>query len=120
MESRVRITSAAHGDLRALLPRAESRAVVLRHLRKLESWESGAGLALDVEVAGVDSSEIKELCVADCFGFNHGIRVAFFEDVLSSPAGVIWIIGFRRDQEVLTDQKMRIYLARKSLIEAVV
>jgi hypothetical protein len=93
---------------------------MLRHLRKLESWRSGTALALDVEVAGLDDSEIKELCVADSFGFNHGIRVAFFEDVLFSPAGAIWIIGFRRDQEVLADQKMKIYLARKSLIEVVV
>ena len=120
MEGRIRITSAAQEDPRALLPRADSRAVMLRHLRKLESWRSGTALALDVDVAGFDRSEIKELCVADCFGFNHGIRVAFFEDVLFSATGAIWIVGFRREGDTLTEQKMRIYSARKTLIEAIV
>lgn len=115
VEDRVRITSAALADLNALLPRRDSRAVVLRHLRKLKLWKSGNTTVLDVEVTDFDDSEIKELCLTNSFGFYHGLRVAFFEDVLSSPAGVLWIVGFRRGDELLTAQKLRIYSARRSL-----
>ena len=120
MGDRIRITSAAQDDLRALLPRVESRAAVLRHMRKLEWWISGTALVLDIEIAGFDASDIKELCLTDCFGFDHGIRAAFFEDVRLSPTGPIWIIGFRRDDAVLTEPKIKVYRARKSLIEVVV
>jgi hypothetical protein len=113
----VQLCPAALRDLRMLLPRRDSRAVVVRHAMKLRSWRRGAICALDLDVAPIPQSEILELCVTDCFGFNCGLRLAFFEDILASPDGLVWIIGVRRFDEPLSEQMTETLSRRKRIIE---
>lgn len=100
-----------------LLPRRDSHEVVLRHAMKLRSWRRGGICALDLDVATIPQSEILELCVTDCFGFNCGLRLAFFEDILAPPDGQVWIIGIRRYDEPLSEQMTETLSRRKQIIE---
>ena len=116
-DRRVRVCPAALRDLQMLLPRRASRAIVLRHVRKLQRWTRCSDYALDLAVAEVPQSAIRELCVEDCFGFSTGIRLAFFEDALTEPNGQLWVIGSRRADELLSKQMMDTLNHRKEMIE---
>lgn len=100
-----------------LLPRRESRVVVLRHALKLQGWSRGGDHALDLEVSRIPGSVIRELLIEDCFGFRCGMRLAFFEDTLSEPNGWLWVIGSRRDDEPLTELMMEMLTHRMEIIE---
>lgn len=100
-----------------LLPRRESQAIVLRHVRKLKSWIRGSDSAMDLEVADIPGSVLHELCLADCFGFRCGLRLAFFDDALASPDGQLWWIGSRREDEPLSAQMIETLEQRKTIIE---
>ena len=96
-----------------LIPRVASREIVMRHARKLEAWESDSEYAMDVEVILELISGIHEMCLTDCFGFPCGLRLAFFED--TSIPREIWIIGFRRENEALSQQTIEIFTQRKEI-----
>ena len=114
---RIQICPAALRDLRMLLPRPVSRAIVIRHAIKLQNWRTGEGRALDLEVTEIPQSLIRELCIADCFGFSCGIQLAFFEDTISGPDGRLWVIGSRRVDEPLSRQMMDTFNHRMEIIE---
>jgi hypothetical protein len=116
-DRRIQVCPAALSDLRMLLPRHGSRAIVIRHARKLQTWRRGSRLALDLEVADIQGSVIHELCVGDCFGFPCGLRLAFFEDTLTPPDGQIWLIGSRRDDEPLSERMIETLNHRMEIIE---
>jgi hypothetical protein len=117
VDRRVRVCPAALSDLRMLLPRRASRVIALRHAKKLERWQRGSGYALDLEVVGIPGSVIRELCIADCFGFHCGMRLAFFENTLAEPDGRLWVIGLRREDEMLSQQIMDMLNHRMEIIE---
>lgn len=117
VDRRVRVCPAALTDLRMLLPRRTSRAIVLRHARKLQRWTRGSDYTLDLTVDEIPQTAIRELCVEDCFGFSTGIRIAFFEDTLTEPNGQLWVIGSRRDDELLSKQLMDTLNHRMVMIE---
>ena len=100
-----------------LLPRRESQAIVLRHVRKLRRWIKGSHSALDLEVADIPGSVLHELCLTDSFGFRCGLRLAFFDDALASPDGQVWWIGSRREDEPLTAQMIETLDQRKTMVE---
>ena len=102
-----------------LLPRRESQAIVLRHARKLKGWTRGSHYAFDLEVADIPGSVLHELCLADCFGFRCGLRLAFFDDALASPNGQVWWIGSRREDEPLSAQMIEALNHRKTIIEKI-
>jgi hypothetical protein len=99
-----------------LLPRQGSRVVVIRHARKLRKWITGSPLALDLQVAEIPESVIRELCVGDSFGFGCGLRLAFFDHTLIPPDGQIWVIGSRREDEPLSEQMMETFNHRMTII----
>ena len=117
VDRRVRVCPAALRDVRMLVPHRASRAIVIRHAMKLQKWRKGNNFALDLEVADIPQSVIRELCVGDCFGFCCGIRLAFFEDTLTEPDGRLWVIGSRRADEPLSEQMMDTLNHRKEIIE---
>lgn len=90
---------------------------MIRHAMKLKSWTKERRLALDLEVAEIPKSVIRELCVGDHFGFCCGVRLAFFETVLTTPDSEIWVIGSRREDESLSRLMMETLNHRMEIIE---
>lgn len=84
---------------------------------KLKEWIRGSEYALDLEVAAIPQTAIRELCIADGFGFDCGMRLAFFEDTMSEPDGQIWVVGSRRDDEPLSEHMLEMLNYRVELIE---
>jgi len=84
-------------DLRTLLPRKDSRMVLLRQTSKLEHWTTGERFALDNHVVALNDHSIFELLIDDTFGFSYGIRIALCEDSLIPSGDKIWLIGMRRE-----------------------
>lgn len=119
VKDRVRITQSAREELATIVPRQAARSEVIRHLSKLEYWQPGDSSAIDVDVVDIPEAGCRELCLSDGFGFQDGIRAAFFVDVLASPRGTIWVVGFRRDGEEPTSEKVRIYRARMELVDSI-
>lgn len=112
----VRMTPASKGDLQMLIPRRESRAEAERHVLKLQWWSHGHSHAIDLPVHSMPGTEFFEVCVTDSFGFGGGLRFILWEDVLYPPDGQIWIIGVRRDDELLSDRLIQILHQRKEMI----
>jgi len=89
-------------DLRSLLPRRDSRMVLMRLVAKLEHWTMGDAFALDARVVAFHEHSIFKLHIDETFGFSLGTRVAFCEEDELSHDGKIWLIGMRREDEPLT------------------
>ncbi len=111
----VKIRPAALDDLSTLLPRRDSRMVLLRLALKLEHWTTGETFALDAKVVELQSHSIFELLIDDTFGFSRGMRIAFCEDDVFQPRGTIWLIGMRRENEPLTHAMIEILRLRREM-----
>jgi len=112
----VEICPAALDDLRTLLPRRESRMVLLRHAAKLEHWINGDSFALDARIVALPDQSIFELLVDDTFGFSEGMRIAFVEHGLASLCDKVWLIGMRRENECLTHAMIEVLRIRRAMV----
>lgn|GEM_PF-2518935 len=111
----IEICSATMDDLRALLPRRDSRLALLRQAAKLEHWTTGESFALDARVVVLQYHSIFELLIDDTFGFSHGIRIAFCEDGELQIGGAIWLLGMRRENESLTHSMIEVLRFRREM-----
>ncbi len=102
-------------DLRALLPRRDSRMALLRQAAKLEHWTTSESFALDARVVVLQHHSIFELLIDDTFGFSHGIRIAFCEDEELQLGGTIWLLGIRRENESLTHSMIEVLRLRREM-----
>ena len=90
--------------------------VLMRLVGKLEHWTVDETHALDPRVVELSDQTIFEMLVDDTFGFNFGVRLAFCEGVALPNGGRIWLIGMRRENEVLTEAMIKILRARREMI----
>lgn len=95
----VEICPAAIRDMGQLLSRRLSQIELIRHPAKLKYWNSGAALALDVQVSEIPSSSMFDLIVDDSFGYSCGFCITFCEGRLESSVDGLLIIGVRREDE---------------------
>lgn len=103
-------------DLRALLPRRDSRLVLMRLAGKLEHWTAHETHALDTRFVELSNQSIFEMLVDDTFGFTCGIRIAFCAGSVLPVGGRIWLIGMRRENEAVTDAMIEVLRVRRETV----
>lgn len=116
MERKVRMHPAGTEDIEAMLPREESRSVLLRHILKLKYWRSGEHDVADLSVTW-DDNGFWLLHIEDQFGFTCGMVVEFYEKEIH---GQIWVVGVRRANDEISKRQLSTVAARISVVDEVV